>query len=65
MILLIRFILVSLIIYLFIRSFVRFFAEEEDSRNNRDHGNYHKSEPQNKGVSKEIGEYVDYEEVDD
>jgi len=64
MILLIRAILVFLIIYLLVRSFVRYFAEEEDSRRFDERG---KSQPENgkKGVSREIGEYVDYEEVDD
>ena len=63
MILLIRFILVSLIIYLLIRSFVRFFAEGEDALHHKDQ-RHNKTETKNKGVSKEIGEYVDYEEVD-
>ena len=30
-----------------------------------DHDNHTDSASKNKGVSKEIGEYVDYEEVDD
>jgi hypothetical protein len=61
MILLIRFILVSLIIYLIIRSFIRFseIGKEEDHKTesqNRDTKN-------NKRISKEIGEYTDYEEI--
>jgi hypothetical protein len=62
MILLIRFILVSIIIYLLIRSFVRYFEEQDSSTPDND--NYQKKETKKKGVSKEIGEYVDYEEVD-
>ena len=59
---LIRYILVGLIIYLIIRVFIRFWEKEAPS--------LHKSEPHNnskpvsKKISKEIGEYVDYEEVD-
>jgi len=62
MILLIRFVLVSIIIYLLIRSFARYFEEQESSA--RDHDNNQKRETKKKGVSKEIGEYVDYEEVE-
>jgi hypothetical protein len=62
MILLIRFILVSIIIYLLIRSFARYFEEQDSSI--RDNDNYHNKETKKKGVSKEIGEYIDYEEVD-
>jgi len=62
MILLIRFILVSIIIYLLIRSFARYFEEQDSST--RDNDNYQNKETKKKGVSKEIGEYVDYEEVD-
>jgi large-conductance mechanosensitive channel len=59
---LIRFVLVSVVVYLIIRSFIRFGKDDEPS--------VHRAEPEkeskisNKGVSKEIGEYVDYEEVD-
>lgn len=63
MILLIRFILVAMIIYLLFRSFVRYFAEEEDARRYRE--NEQRNEEKKRGVSKEIGEFVDYEEVDD
>ena len=62
MILLIRFILVSIIIYLLVKSFVRYFNSQETER--KTHGPNYKSETGNKGVSKEIGEYVDYEEID-
>jgi hypothetical protein len=61
MILLIRFILVSLIIYLIIRAF-RQYSQSDDEPS-------HIPGPENrdlkgKKISKEIGEYIDYEEVD-
>jgi large-conductance mechanosensitive channel len=59
---LIRFILVGIIIYLLVRSFVRFFAEQEIETRESEQDN--RNEAKTKGVSKEIGEYVDYEEVD-
>jgi len=62
MTILIRFVLVTIIIYLLVRSFVRFFQgpEEPDQGRRPDR----KDNPKSSGVSKEIGEYVDYEEVD-
>ncbi len=60
---LIRYLLIGLIIYLGIRSILRFFKLGEPVER--------KSEPDKKSdvtikrVSKEVGEYVDYEEVDD
>ncbi len=60
--LLIRFFLISLIVYLLVRSFLRSLAVNEPE--NR------KPEPEKrnniiiKKVSKEVGEYVDYEEVE-
>jgi hypothetical protein len=65
MILLIRFILVSLIIYLIIRSFARFFDDQRSAPPRDDHDHYTDSGSKDRGVSKEVGEYVDYEEVDD
>jgi hypothetical protein len=61
MILLIRFILISLIIYLLVRSFARYVSMGDDKNNapgpdTRD--------LKGKKVSKEVGEYVDYEELD-
>jgi len=58
----IRFILVAIIIYLLVRSFVRYFAEEEISARKSEQDQ--KNGTKTKGVSKEIGEYTDYEEVD-
>jgi hypothetical protein len=61
MILLIRFILVSLIIYLIIRAFRQYGQSDDEPP--------HVPGPENrdlkgKKISKEIGEYIDYEEVD-
>jgi large-conductance mechanosensitive channel len=60
---LIRFILVSLIVFLIIRSFRK--LGEEGKSSPRMQGPEKKSDAANKKVSKEIGEYVDYEEVDE
>lgn len=62
MILLIRFGLISLIVYLIIRSFRRIGEESENKSRNPEPEK--ESRKTVKGVSKEIGEYVDYEEVD-
>ena len=62
MTLLIRIFLISLIIYLFVRSFMRFGEPDEEIQQ--------KKEPENKNIkgdkkiSKKIGEYIDYEEID-
>jgi uncharacterized membrane protein len=57
-----RFILICIIIYLLVRSFVRFFAEQISSSDEVFEEKRRKSKKS--GVSKEIGEYVDYEEID-
>ncbi len=62
MALLIRFILVSIIIYLIIRSFNRYFEEMNSDAREREQKQENTSK--SKGISKEIGEYTDYEEVD-
>jgi hypothetical protein len=62
MILLIRFVLIVVIIYLIIRSFIRFFQDQPVEEHKR--GQHRETKEKSKGVSKEIGEYVDYEEVD-
>jgi large-conductance mechanosensitive channel len=59
---LIRFLLISLIVYLIIRSFVKYTNEKETSINRSEQDN--RSNISRKGVSKKVGEYVDYEEVD-
>jgi hypothetical protein len=60
---LIRYLLVGLIIYLIIRAFIRF------SDDNKTSGGQYKQNirkgPSSKKVSKAIGEYIDYEEVKD
>jgi large-conductance mechanosensitive channel len=61
MTLLIRFILISTIIYLIIRSFNRYF---EEMTSGREREQKQENTSKSKGVSKEIGEYTDYEEVD-
>jgi hypothetical protein len=62
MILLIRFVLVSLIIYLIIRAFSRY---NEDGNESGPELRQDKNNPQGrKRISRETGEYVDYEEVD-
>jgi len=62
MILLIRVILIGLIFYLILKPIVKFFEGEEEPRDRRP------PQPEKKqgkkGVPKELGEYVDYEEVD-
>ena len=58
----IRFVLVCIIIYLLIRSFFRFFEEQKSSAG--DNKNRDGKNTKTGGVSKKIGEYVDYEEVD-
>jgi len=59
---LIRFALVGLIIFLLVRSFMRFGEEERPSQQKS--GPDQSSKSNSKKVSKEIGEYVDYEDVD-
>lgn len=62
MILLIRFILVILIIYLLIRAFSGF--SRVDERKEKHHGLDNNNSGNGKKISKKTGEYVDYEEVD-
>jgi len=58
---LIRYILIIIIGYLVVRAFVRF---GEESNSPGDHSpNVNKNNTPQKKVSKEIGEYVDYEEI--
>jgi len=62
MTLLIRFVLISIIIYLIIRSFTRYFLDRSSSDHKDKTGT--KNDPKSKGVSKDVGEFIDYEEVD-
>lgn len=59
---LIRFALVGLIIFLLVRSFMRFGEEKQPSQQKPEPDQSSKSN--SKKVSKEIGEYIDYEDVD-
>jgi hypothetical protein len=56
---LIRYLLIGLIVYLLVRSFVRFGGGSDNSQQ----GVKSNDKQTGKKVSKEIGEYVDYEEV--
>jgi hypothetical protein len=55
----IRVLLICLIAYLIVRSFANYWKEEKLSEPKPE-----KKDHENKKVSKKIGEYVDYEEVD-
>jgi len=59
---LIRYLLVGLIIYLIVRAFIRFGDDDTSGRQNKQNI---KKGPSSKKVSKAIGEYIDYEEVKD
>lgn len=59
---LIRFALIGLIVYLLVRSFMRFGKEDQQSSQKKSPEK--KEDVTIKKVSKKIGEYVDYEEVD-
>jgi hypothetical protein len=56
---LIRYLLICIIGYLIVRSFIRYGGEEKTP------GDLHKSDNKtsSKKISKEVGEYVDYEEI--
>ncbi len=56
---LMRYLLIGLIVYLLVRSFVRF----GDGHNIRQDGFKSDDKQSGKKVSKEVGEYIDYEEV--
>jgi hypothetical protein len=58
---LVRYLLICIIGYLVVRSFVK-FGEEENSSEGRS-SNVKKDKTPSKKVSKEIGEYIDYEEL--
>lgn len=57
---LIRFALIGLTVYLLLRAFMRYGREDTSSSQRPEPG---KNNDTNKKVSKKIGEYVDYEEV--
>jgi hypothetical protein len=58
---LIRYALVSLIIFLLVRSFIR--IGEESRASEKTSGRVKKPSDGGKKISKRIGEYVDYEDV--
>jgi hypothetical protein len=58
---LIRYLLICVIGYLVVRAFVNFSHEEKTSADKHNEGKKDKVPP--KKVSKEIGEYIDYEEI--
>lgn len=55
---LVRFFLISLILYLIIRSFLRIGKESEPEKQKE-----HNDPNETKKVSKSIGEYIDFEEI--
>ena len=58
---LVRILLISLIVYLIIRSFIKHGQENEPDRplnKSEDQG-----KPETRKISKSVGEYVDYEEL--
>ena len=58
----IRFILITFIVYLLVRSFMRHSINDAQNNNHENGGDKIKFET--KKISKSIGEYIDYEEVD-
>jgi len=60
--LLIRFFLISLIVYLLVRSFLRSLEVNEPENRKPEPGK--RNNITIKRVSKEVGEYIDYEEVE-
>ena len=57
-----RFILIGLVIYLVVRLLIGYVDKKESFSGKQDIGKNNNAN--NKKVSKEIGEYVDYEDVD-
>lgn len=57
----IRFILIFLIVYLLLRGFIQSFYLQDPPRPPEPRKD---PPPRKKGISKEVGEYVDYEEVE-
>ena len=63
MIFLVRIILISLIIYLVMRIFARFNALMNDPGQEPGHDKGNHPDPGKKKISKETGEYIDYEDL--
>lgn len=61
---LIRFILIFLIVYLLLRGFIRSLSLHDSSADRKNDQRFRDTpEKQNKKISRSIGEYVDYEET--
>jgi flagellar biosynthesis/type III secretory pathway M-ring protein FliF/YscJ len=61
---LIRFILIFLIVYLLLRGFIRSLSLHDSSTDRKNDQKFRDTpEKQNKKISRSIGEYVDYEET--
>jgi CRISPR/Cas system CMR-associated protein Cmr3 (group 5 of RAMP superfamily) len=56
-----RYILICIIGYLIVRSFIRWGEEKKSSAGKRFREN--KNKETDKKISKEVGEYIDYEEI--
>lgn len=59
---LIRFLLIGLIVYLILRAFTK-YGEAKAATGNKTESEKEKNTP-GKKISKEIGEYIDYEDVE-
>ena len=59
---LVRFLLIGLIVYLIIRSFLKYGKDKEPVTGQQQPGDTGKNE--SKKISKSVGEYVDFEELD-
>jgi len=57
---LVRFILIGLIVFLIVRSFIRMGEEEKPAPKKQEPD---KNKKAVKKISKEIGEYIDYEDI--
>lgn len=64
MVILFRFALIALIVFLIMRSFVKAGVEKELNRREKEKGRSNFKSGDKKKISKDVGEYVDYEEVD-
>jgi len=60
MVILIRIVLVGIIIYLLVRSFYKYFQGGDDKKVQGPENN---NSSRKKKISKEVGEYIDYEEI--
>jgi hypothetical protein len=64
MVILFRYILITLIVILLIRSFARYGRSNEKVKG-RDSDKQGERDSNGRKISQEVGEYIDYEEVDD